>query len=90
MDHTDTIKRFIIEEFLPDLSVDELPDDHDLLSGSVIDSIGTLKLIAWVESRFGVQVDDTELNPDNFRSVASICAFINEIGGREQTGTRGA
>ncbi|NDZ80110.1 acyl carrier protein [Streptomyces sp. SID10853] len=76
MSNTATIKQFLIEEFLPDLTEAQLADDQDLLSSGAIDSLGLLKLIAWVEDRFGLAVDDTDLDPDNFRSAAAIDAFI--------------
>ncbi|MET9919187.1 phosphopantetheine-binding protein [Streptomyces sp. NPDC059605] len=76
MSHTTTIKRFVIDEFLPDLGAHELADDHDLLSDGVIDSLGVLKLIAWVEDHFELAVGDADLDPNNFRSVAAIDAFI--------------
>ncbi|MDG4864124.1 phosphopantetheine-binding protein [Streptomyces sp. T-3] len=76
MNNIDTIKKFVIEEFLPDLGVHELSDDHDLLSDGVIDSLGVLKLIAWVEDHFGLDVGDADLDPNNFRSVAAIDTFI--------------
>ncbi|MDS1272467.1 phosphopantetheine-binding protein [Lipingzhangella sp. LS1_29] len=78
MSHNDAIKQFIISEFLPDLTTDQLDDDHDLLADSVIDSIGTLKLISWVENNFDLAVEDTEMNPENFRTVTAISAFITE------------
>ncbi|MEV7602990.1 acyl carrier protein [Kitasatospora sp. NPDC089797] len=74
----DRIKRFLIEEFLPDVTPDQLADDHDLLSDGVIDSLGVLKLIAWVEDHFALPVDDTDLDPNNFRSVTAIDAFITQ------------
>ncbi|MFJ2651912.1 acyl carrier protein [Streptomyces sp. NPDC087420] len=77
MSHVGTIKQFVIEEFLPDVSAEELADDHDLLSDGVIDSLGVLKLIAWVEDRFEVAIGDEDLDPDNFRSVAAIDAFVS-------------
>lgn len=76
MSNTATIKQFLIEEFLPDLTQDQLADDQDLLSSGAIDSLGLLKLIAWVEDRFGLAVDDTDLDPNNFRSVTAIDAFV--------------
>lgn len=78
MSHIHTIKAFVVQEFLPDLDVHELADDHDLVSDSVIDSLGILKLIAWVEDRFELSVGDAELDPENFRSVKAIDAFIAE------------
>ncbi|GAA3725259.1 acyl carrier protein [Salinactinospora qingdaonensis] len=78
MSHEAAIKQFVIKEFLPDVSPDELSADHDLFGGGVIDSLGLLKLIAWIEDRFELSVDDSALNPDNFRSVAAIDAFLTQ------------
>jgi acyl carrier protein len=77
MSNVTTIKQFIVEEFLPDISTDDLPLDHDLLADGVIDSLGLLKLIAWIEDRFGLSVDDAAMDPDNFRSVQAIDAFVS-------------
>ena len=76
MNNTDTIKRFVIEEFLPDVTAAELDADADLLGSGVIDSLGLLKLIAWLEDHFELLVDDTALDPENFRSVAAIDTFV--------------
>jgi acyl carrier protein len=79
MDHTGTITRFVVEEFLPDTPAEELTADFDLLAGGVIDSLGVLKVLAWLEDRFELAVDDAELDPDSFRSVAAINAFITRV-----------
>lgn len=76
MSHIDTIKKFVIDEFLPDVSADDLAVDHDMLGGGVIDSLGLLKLIAWIEEKFQLAVSDTELDPDNFRTINAINEFI--------------
>lgn len=76
MDHTHTIKRFVIDEFLSDVSMDQLSSDDDLLASGIIDSLGLLKVIAWLENQFQLAIDDVELSPDSFRSVAAINSFI--------------
>lgn len=78
MKHDGIIKQFVIEEFLPDVSASELDPDHDLLTGGVIDSLGLLKLIAWIEATFELTVDDAALDPDNFRTVSAIDAFVQQ------------
>jgi hypothetical protein len=40
---TQKIKQFIVDEFMPDVSVDELDSDFDLLTGGVVDSLGLLR-----------------------------------------------
>lgn len=78
MSNVDTIKSFVITEFLPGTAAVELAADHDLLNDGVIDSLGVLKLIAWVEDRFELAIGDADLDPDNFRSVEAIDAFITQ------------
>ena len=86
MSYTDVIKQFVIDEFLPDVSAADLDVEHDLLAGGVIDSLGLLKLIAWVEQRFDLLVHDTDLNPDNFRSVQAIDKFVEAAGAQSVAG----
>jgi acyl carrier protein len=76
MNHTQTITKFLVDEFLPDVPTESLAADYDLLSSGVIDSLGLLKIIAWLEDRFDVVVEDIEIEPDNFRTVAAMNAFV--------------
>lgn len=76
LNHEPTIKQFIVEEFLPDVGADGLPSDYDLVDGGVIDSLGLLKVIAWLEQRFDLDADDIDLDPASFRSVQAIAGFI--------------
>lgn len=70
MDKGETIRRFIQDElvFGNDASVGR---DTPLCDG-VIDSIGLVELVAFIEDRFGVRIDEADLTADNFRTVASI------------------
>jgi len=70
------IKEFVVEEFAPDLAVDELDSDFDLLDSGIIDSLGLLMMLAWVEEHLDVSVDVAEVEQDDFRSVDAICALI--------------
>ncbi|MBD0675718.1 phosphopantetheine-binding protein [Kitasatospora sp. NPDC091335] len=78
MNHAAVVTQFIIEEFLPDVGANELDSDYDLVDGGVIDSLGLLKTIAWLEDRFDVRVEEFDLDPDSFRSVGSISRFIDQ------------
>jgi acyl carrier protein len=78
VDEKAKIREFIVEEFMPDMSPDELDDDFDLQTGGAVDSLGLLKLVAWLESEYGISVDESELGPESLRTVNSINEFINE------------
>ncbi len=71
-----TVRNFIVEEFLPGTAPEELGEHDDLLNSGVLDSLGLLKMIVWIETTFDVPIGDTDLDPDNFSSLAAIDGFI--------------
>jgi acyl carrier protein len=74
------IKRHIVAEFLPDVQVEQLADDYDLISSGVIDSLGLLKVINWLENHFGILVDEVEIAEHDFVSVTAIGKFVDRAG----------
>ena len=78
MDDMQKIKQFIVDEFMPDVSPDELDADFDLLTGGVVDSLGLLKVVAWLESEYDIGVDESELGPESFRTVNAIREYIEQ------------
>ena len=72
------IKQFIVDEFMPDVSVDELDSDFDLLTGGVVDSLGLLQVVAWLETEFDVSVDESQLGPESFRTVDAIKEYVDQ------------
>jgi len=72
-----SIKQFLVEEFMPDMRADEIEDDFDLIANGVIDSLGLLKVIAWLESRHELSIDIMDMVPENFSSVGAINAYLN-------------
>jgi methoxymalonate biosynthesis acyl carrier protein len=76
MSVTNAIKEYILAEYLPGTPVDELDPSYDLMENGVVDSLGLLRLVAWVGERYHIPVDEVEISPDNFRTVNSISQFV--------------
>ncbi len=51
-------------------------DDVSFLEEGVVDSVGVMELVAFVEEEFGLTIDDMDVTPDNFDSVNKLAAFI--------------
>ena len=51
-------------------------DDASFLEGGVIDSLGIIELVAFVEKQYGISVADHELLPNNFDSVNKLSSYI--------------
>jgi acyl carrier protein len=50
--------------------------ETDLIGSGLLDSLALVDLLAQLEHEFGVQISLDELEVDNFRSIASIAAFV--------------
>lgn len=53
-----------------------LEDSTSLLEHGIIDSTGVLEVIMFVETAFGVTVEDAEMLPENLDSIERIAAFV--------------
>jgi acyl carrier protein len=69
----DQLRQFIRDSFL----VDEFGDDESFLGSGLLDSLGIVQLVSFVESRFGVSVPDVDLVPENFDSVSKLAAYVD-------------
>ncbi|WP_433722721.1 acyl carrier protein [Nocardia sp. CA-129566] len=81
------VRAFICKNFVPDVAPAELAADLDLIGTGVIDSLSVLRIVAWLRDRYAIPVDEIDIAPDNFRSVASISDLIAEFG-RQPARTR--
>jgi acyl carrier protein len=70
------IRRYITENFLymrPDY---QFTDDDALLGKGIIDSLGVMELISFVEEEFGVAVADTDITEQNLGSVNAVARYV--------------
>ena len=69
------VKEFIIENFLFGDAA-EFSEDTSFLKTGLIDSLGIMELIAFLEETYQIEIDDPELIPDNLDSLNKISVFI--------------
>ena len=77
---TTEIKNFIITEFVPGGSIDEIDDEMDLIANGVIDSLGVLNLISMLEQDMGLAIAAEDMDTANFSTVARIVRFVETQG----------
>ena len=70
------IREFFIAEFGDNGFHEGVRDDQSLLDAGIIDSLGVLKLLAFLDETFGIIPLEEELNPETFSSVNSIFDFV--------------
>jgi acyl carrier protein len=76
MDTAAQLEQFILSELVVGTGRDSLPHNEDLLTADILDSAGIAELLSFLESDFGIQVSDDELQPDNFRTISAIADFV--------------
>lgn len=77
MDNIKTeVKEFILSEFLPGEDPASLTDDVPLVSGGILDSIATLKLVMFMEERFGISLEAHETGKDHLDTLDAIASLI--------------
>ena len=54
----------------------ELKDDEDIFSLGFVNSLLAMQLVNFIEKEFGVEIDDDDLDLDNFRTINNIDALI--------------
>ena len=78
MDETKNIvKTFILKEFLPGENPDELTDSTPLITGGILDSIATLKLVAFLEEQFKIEFQAHETGVDHLNTISDIATLIH-------------
>ncbi|MCA9921097.1 MAG: acyl carrier protein [Anaerolineales bacterium] len=76
MNKKELLERFILDEIMLAESGATIDPDESLISNGVLDSLGLLRLIAFVEEQFGIEVDDGDVIPDNFQSLNVMEKFL--------------
>ncbi len=73
------LKGFVVNEFLD--GRDSGLDEHTpLLEWGVIDSISASQLVAFSKERFGVDVPQEELTPQNLQDLDSYLSMLERLG----------
>jgi len=70
------VKEYILDEFLPGENPEELTDSTPLITGGILDSIATLKLVAFLEERFRIKTEAHEASVDYLNTLSDIAGFV--------------
>ncbi len=76
MDIKETIKGFVIENFMFGSDQKEIGDDESFLESGIIDSTGVLEVVGFIEDEFDIEVLDEELIPDNFDTLTKLTTYV--------------
>jgi acyl carrier protein len=72
----EAIRRYILEEFLPGENPAELTDSIPLITGGILDSLATIRLVVFLEERFQIQIQAHETMVDYLNTIADIAQLV--------------
>ncbi len=70
-----SVRKFILKQF-PLARHHQVKDSDPLLESGILDSLGVLEVVAFIEQEYSIHVSDDDLVLENFRSIDRIAAFI--------------
>jgi acyl carrier protein len=74
-DVKNTVRQFLLDNFVMGGGV-TIADDTSFMEDHILDSTGFIELITFIEETFGLTVDDEEMLPENFDSLANIEGYV--------------
>lgn len=74
--HEASLRTFILENYLFTDDQSKLSNEVSFLDTGILDSMGILELISFLEEEFSIVVDPDEMVPQNLDSINNLLAFI--------------
>jgi len=71
------IKGYILEEFLPGENPAELTESTPLITGGILDSLATIKLVAFIEEQFQIELQAHETMVEYLNTISDIAGLIH-------------
>jgi len=71
-----TIKNFILAEFLPGEDPNLLEDSTQLVTGGILDSLATLRLVSFLQDQFGLEIEPYEMTTDHMDTLTAITDLV--------------
>ena len=70
------VRQFVIDNFVFETSGTGFSNDASFFDTGLLDSMGVLTLVEFVREKYGITVEDDELQPENWDSVNRIATFV--------------
>lgn len=72
----DSVREYLLREFLPGEDPADLTDSTPLVTGGILDSIGTVKLVSFLEERYGIRFEAHEVSVDHLDTIDKIVETV--------------
>jgi len=70
------IRDFIYSKLAKKRINENFSENLNLIDSGIVDSLGIMQLIYYIENTFSIKIDDNELFPENFESIENISKLV--------------
>jgi acyl carrier protein len=75
LDYKNSLMKYILDEFVRKRG-GNIKEDEDLLSSGLIDSLGILEMISFIEEEFAIQIPSEDVVYENFHSIEAMSRYL--------------
>ena len=81
MDIKKQIEEFILTEICEDLGLDiqHIKDDDPLFDSGILDSLGILRILSFLDEELDIDISGDEIKRENFVDLKTICALVEKF-----------
>ena len=76
MSTIEKLENFLLNEIVVDQNIESISPDDDLIMQGIIDSLGIMKLVAYLEDTCKIIISDDDLIPENFQTIERLEKLI--------------
>jgi acyl carrier protein len=74
----ETVRRYVLNEFLPEENPAFLTESTPLIKGAILDSIATVKLVTFLEEKYSIEFAPHEMSVDYLDTLTDISKIVLE------------
>ncbi len=71
------IVAFVNDQISSNQTDEKIEAQDDLLGGGILDSLGMMRLISFIETEFGIKVPPEDMTIENFINIETITGYIS-------------
>jgi len=73
------IADFITRSLARESSMSDIEYNNNLITAGIVDSLGIVKLISYLENTFSIKIRDEDMVPENFETIECIASYIQKV-----------
>jgi acyl carrier protein len=82
MEFAEKLNEYIVSQLLVEKGLDQIADDEDLLISGLIDSLGVVRLLTYLEQSLQVTIPPEDVTLENFQTIGNIVSYLQKFNAR--------